>query len=250
MSDRKKVVLFDTPIDALSLKDTVDLVDDAIRNQRQLHHIAVNVAKIVHMQTDKQLYESVTSADIINADGLPLVWVSKWFGDPIPERVTGVDLMQSLVELASQKNYKIFFFGAREEVVSKVVQTYSQQYSQRIIAGYRNGYFKEEEEAVIAKQIADSGANVLFVAITSPKKENFLFRQKEALKKVNFVMGVGGSFDVVAGVVKRAPLWMQRTGLEWFYRIVQEPGRMWKRYLMTNTLFVYYLIRELLKRKK
>lgn len=246
----KKVNLFNTPIDALSLKDTVQLVDNAIQNQQQLHHIAVNVAKIVHMQTDKQLYESVVSANVINADGLPLVWVSKWFGNPIPERVTGVDLMQSLVKLASEKGYKIFFFGAKEDVVSKVVQIYSEQYSQKIIAGYRNGYFREEEETFIAKQIADSGANILFVAITSPKKENFLFRQKEVLKKVNFVMGVGGSFDVVAGVVKRAPLWMQRAGLEWFYRIIQEPGRMWKRYLVTNTLFIYYLILELLKRKK
>lgn len=246
----KKVNLFNTPIDALSLKDTVQLVDNAIQNQQQLHHIAVNVAKIVHMQTDKQLYESVVSANVINADGLPLVWVSKWFGNPIPERVTGVDLMQSLVKLASEKGYKIFFFGAKEDVVSKVVQIYSEQYSQKIIAGYRNGYFREEEETLIAKQIADSGANILFVAITSPKKENFLFRQKEVLKKVNFVMGVGGSFDVVAGVVKRAPLWMQRAGLEWFYRIIQEPGRMWKRYLVTNTLFIYYLILELLKRKK
>jgi N-acetylglucosaminyldiphosphoundecaprenol N-acetyl-beta-D-mannosaminyltransferase len=247
---RKKVILFNTAIDALSLKDTVQLVDSAIQNKQQLHHIAVNVAKIVHMQTDKQLYESVVSADVINADGLPLVWVSKLFGDSIPERVTGVDLMQSLVKLASEKGYRIFFFGAKEEVVSKVVHIYRDQYSSAIIAGYRNGYFKEEDESLIANQIAESGANILFVAITSPKKENFLFRQKDVLKKVNFVMGVGGSFDVVAGVVKRAPVWMQRTGLEWLYRIIQEPGRMWKRYLVTNTLFIYYLVREVFKRRK
>jgi N-acetylglucosaminyldiphosphoundecaprenol N-acetyl-beta-D-mannosaminyltransferase len=248
--ERKKVILFNTPIDALSLIDTVELVDSAIRNKQQLHHIAVNVAKIVHMQTDKQLYESVVSADVINADGLPLVWVSRLFGNPIPERVTGVDLMQSLVKLASEKNYKIFFFGAKEEVVSKVVKAYSDQYSSSIVAGYRNGYFKEEEESLIASQIADSAANILFVAITSPKKENFLFHHKGVLKKVNFVMGVGGSFDVVAGVVKRAPIWMQRAGLEWLYRIIQEPKRMWKRYLVTNTLFVYYLVREIFKNKK
>ncbi len=248
--ERRKVNLFNTPIDALSLKDTVALVDHAIQHQKQLHHIAVNVAKIVHMQTDKQLYESVVSADVINADGLPLVWVSKWFRDPIPERVTGVDLMQALVKLASEKGYRIFFFGAKEEVVSKVVRIYSDQYSSGIIAGYRNGYFNESEEAVIANQIAKSGANLLFVAITSPKKENFLFRQKEILKKVNFVMGVGGSFDVVAGVVKRAPSWMQKIGLEWLFRIFQEPKRMWKRYLTTNTLFVYYLAKEIIKRRR
>jgi N-acetylglucosaminyldiphosphoundecaprenol N-acetyl-beta-D-mannosaminyltransferase len=246
----RKVRLFNTPIDALSLKETVDLVDNAITERRQLHHIAVNVAKIVHMQTDKQLYESVVSADVINADGLPLVWVSRLFGDPIPERVAGIDLMHSLVELANHKNYKIFFFGAKEEVVSKVVELYSKQYSSSIIAGYRNGYFNGSEEEEIARSITNSGANILFVAITSPKKENFLFKNKEILSGVNFVMGVGGSFDVVAGVVKRAPQWMQRTGLEWLFRIIQEPGRMWKRYLVTNTLFIYYLVREFFTRRK
>jgi N-acetylglucosaminyldiphosphoundecaprenol N-acetyl-beta-D-mannosaminyltransferase len=243
----KKITLFNTPISAYTLKETVNVIDQAIQNGKQLHHIAVNVAKIVNMQKDKELYKSVVSADIINADGLPLVWVSRWFGQALPERVTGVDLMHNLVELAAAKNYKIYFFGAKEDVVSKVVNTYSKQYSPEIIAGYRNGYFKKEDEANIASEIASSGANILFVAISSPTKELFLYNFKEQLKNVNFVMGVGGSFDVIAGKVKRAPLWMQKAGLEWFYRIIQEPGRMWKRYLVTNSLFVYYLIVELIK---
>ena len=245
----KKVTLFNTPIAAISLKETVELVDNAIVNHCQLHHIAVNVAKIVHMQTDKQLYESVVSADIINADGMPLVWASRLFGKPIPERVTGVDLMQDLVDLASKKDYKIYFLGAKEEVVKRVVEHYSEKYSPKIVAGYRNGYFSDDEEKEIASQIAKSGANILFVAITSPKKENFLFRNKDLLSNVNFFMGVGGSFDVVSGVIKRAPMWMQRTGFEWLFRIIQEPKRMWKRYLITNTLFLYYLIKEALNRK-
>lgn len=244
-----KVILFNTPIDALSLEQTVNKIDLAIIKKKQLHHIAVNVAKIVKMQSDKQLYESVVSADIINADGLPLVWVSRFFGNPIPERVTGIDLMQELVKLAANKNYKIFFFGAREEVVSTVVNKYSSKYGQKLIAGFRNGYFSEQDECKIAQEIADSGANMLFVAITSPKKENFLYRNKETLGRVNFIMGVGGSFDVMAGKVKRAPIWVQKCGMEWFYRIVQEPGRMWKRYLVTNILFFYYLYREIIKRK-
>ncbi|MFM9839145.1 MAG: WecB/TagA/CpsF family glycosyltransferase [Cyclobacteriaceae bacterium] len=245
----KKVTLFNTPIAAISLKETVELVDNAILNNHQLHHIAVNVAKIVHMQTDKQLYDSVVSADVINADGMPLVWVSRLFGNPIPERVTGVDLMQSLVELASKKDYKIYFLGAKEEVVKRVVESYSNRYSPEIIAGYRNGYFSDHEEKQIASQIAQSGANILFVAISSPKKENFLFRNKELLRNVNFFMGVGGSFDVVSGVVKRAPMWMQRSGLEWLFRTIQEPKRMWKRYLVTNTLFIYYLAKEIFNHK-
>lgn len=245
----KKTVLFNTPIDALTLTETVEVVDRAIQEKKQLHHIAVNVAKIVNMQSDRQLYESVVSADIINADGLPLVWVSRLFGDrKLPERVTGVDLMQQVVELAAKKNYKIFLLGASEEVVSKVAKLYSDQFSSKIIAGYKNGYFKDADEAAVASEIASSGANILFVAISSPKKENFLFKYKQQLNAVNFIMGVGGSFDVVAGKVKRAPRWMQRTGLEWLYRVIQEPGRMWKRYLITNTLFIYYVCKELVKK--
>jgi len=176
----KKTILFNTPIDALTLNETVGVVDRAIREKKQVHHIAVNVAKIVHMQTDKELYESVTSADIINADGLPLVWVSRILGETrLPERVAGVDLMQHVVELAAEKNYKIFLLGAKEEVVSKVVELYTKQYSSKIIAGYRNGYFKEADEGGVAAEIAASGANILFVAITSPKKENFLYKYKQ-----------------------------------------------------------------------
>lgn len=243
----KKIILFNTPIDALTLAETVQEIDQAIQSKKQIHHIAVNVAKIVHMQKDKELRESVLSADLINADGLPLVWVSKILNkSPLPERVTGVDLMQHLMELASAKHYKVFLLGAKEEVVSRVVEIYSSKYSPEIIAGYRNGYFTNADEPAIASAIASSGANILFVAITSPKKELFLAAYKEKLSNVHFIMGVGGSFDVIAGKVKRAPLWMQNTGLEWLFRIIQEPKRMWKRYLTTNSLFVYYFLKELL----
>ncbi len=242
-----KVVLYNTPIDAISLMETVNLVESAIQDKKQLHHIAVNVAKIVKMQTDRQLFESVLSADVINADGMPLVWVSRLLGRPIPERVTGVDLMQELVQRSAERGYRIYFLGASKDVVSATVEIYRNKYGSQLIAGFRDGYFLEQDEGRVAGEIADSGANILFVAITSPKKENFLFRNKKMLESVNFIMGVGGSFDVIAGKVKRAPLWMQKSGLEWFFRILQEPGRMWKRYLVTNTLFVFYTIKEIVK---
>lgn len=226
------------------MKDTLQIVDERICKGGQLHHVVVNAGKIVAMQTDMQLRQSVNESDIINADGQAVVWASRILGKPLKERVAGIDLMINLVELAYKKNYKIFFFGAKEEVVKTVVNKYSKQYSSDIIAGYRNGYFKKEEEQNIAKEIADSGANILFVAISSPTKENFLYENKELLKNVNFIMGVGGSFDVVAGKVKRAPLWMQNFGLEWFYRFIQEPKRMYKRYLVGNTKFIVLVFKE------
>jgi N-acetylglucosaminyldiphosphoundecaprenol N-acetyl-beta-D-mannosaminyltransferase len=232
-----------SPVDVLTMKETLHLIDDSIRDKKPIQHIVVNAAKLVHMQTDNELYKSVVASDIINADGMAVVWASELLGNPLPERVSGVDLMQELVILAAEKQYKIFFFGGKEEVVSEVVRKYTSIFGEEIIAGYRHGYFNKEQEGDIADQIAESNADILFVAISSPTKEIFLNTYKEQLK-VPFIMGVGGSFDVVAGKVKRAPVWMQNSGLEWFYRFLQEPGRMWKRYLKTNSLFIYYIFKE------
>lgn len=233
-----------TNVDNLSMEETLAEIKQTIENKQQLHHVVVNAGKIVAMQSDLQLRQSVNESDIINADGQAVVWASKILGKPLKERVSGIDLMINLVELAAKNNYKIFFFGAKEEVVKTVIDKYAKQYSSDIIAGYRNGYFKTEEEKDIARQISDSGANILFVAISSPTKENFLYENKALLNEVNFVMGVGGSFDVVSGKVKRAPLWMQNIGLEWFYRFAQEPKRMWKRYLVGNSKFILLVLKE------
>lgn len=239
-----RIQILNTTIDNYSMEETLIKVDKAIASNKQIHHVVVNAGKIVAMQNDLQLRKSVNESDIINADGQAVVWASKVLKKPLKERVAGIDLMVNLVELAASKNYKIFFFGAKEQVVKEVVHKYSKQYSPTIIAGYRNGYFKKEDEHQIAQEISDSGANILFVAISSPTKENFLYENKEILKKVNFTMGVGGSFDVVAGKVKRAPLWMQKNGLEWFYRFIQEPKRMWKRYLVGNFKFLKLVLKE------
>jgi len=232
-----------TPIDNLTMSETLDSIAMAIENSGHLHHTVVNAGKIVSMQKDPQLRESVVSADIINADGQGVVWASKLLGKPLKERVAGIDLMEELVGLASRNHYKVFFFGAKEEIVRSVVQHYTEIYSPDIIAGYRNGYFKKEEEPAIARQIAESGANILFVAISSPTKENFLYQNREVLHRVNFTMGVGGSFDVVSGLVKRAPVWMQKAGLEWLYRVYQEPKRMFKRYLVGNARFLALVLK-------
>lgn len=226
------------------MDETLHLVERAINNNEQIHHVVVNAGKIVSMQSDMQLRQSVNESDLINADGQAVVWASKILNKPLKERVAGIDLMENLVELANKNNYKIFFFGAKEEIVRSVTQKYSKQYSENIIAGYRNGYFNKADETNIATQISESGANILFVAISSPTKENFLYENKKLLKNVNFIMGVGGSFDVVAGKVKRAPAWMQKSGLEWFYRFIQEPKRMWRRYLVGNSKFIYLVMKE------
>ena len=243
-----KIDFMNIPVDALTMEETIGLVDQAIVEDRNIHHVVINAGKVVLMQTDEELYESVVSCDIINADGQSIVWAARLLGQKLPERVAGADLMPNLVRLAHKKNYKCFFFGAKEAVVKKVVDIYTEKYGPEIIAGYRNGYYTKEEEAGIADQIADSGAHLLFVAIPSPKKENFLYAYKDVLKKVNFTMGVGGTFDVITGVTQRAPVWMQNIGMEWFYRFIQEPRRMWKRYLLGNAKFLWLVFTHSFKR--
>ena len=240
----KRVDFLNIPISSITMEQTLQEVEKAILNRKQIHHSVVNAGKIVLMQSDKELEESVISADIINADGQAVVWAASLLGKEIPERVSGIDLMQKIVAMSNEKNYKCFFFGATNDVVLKLVNHYTKKYSKDIVAGFRNGYFNENEENDIAQQICDSGADILFVAITSPKKEIFLNKYKEKLKNVNFIMGVGGSFDVISGMIKRAPNWMQIMGLEWFFRLIQEPKRMWRRYLFGNYNFIRLVLKE------
>lgn len=233
---------FGVKIHPWTMSATLKTIEQEIDRKAFTQHVVVNVAKVVNLQVDPALKASVEACDIVNIDGMGVVWGARFLGHEIPERVAGVDLFHRLLELSQRKGYPVFLLGAEEHVIEKTVNNLQQQLPDLIIAGSHHGYFWDNEEAVVNK-IRASGAKLLFVAITSPKKENFINRWRDQLG-VNFVMGVGGTFDIVAGVTKRAPLWMQRSGLEWFYRILQEPRRMWKRYLVTNTKFLFMLLRE------
>ena len=244
----KRINILNCPVDVLTMKETLEIIDNSITSRIPVQHVVVNAAKIVTMQKDKELAQAIANNDIINADGQAVIWASRILKKPLEERVTGIDLMQNLVQLSHERGYKIFLLGAKEEIVQKIASQYRQQYGDHIIAGYRNGYFDSNEEEEVIKQISKSNADILFVAISSPKKELFLNRYNKALN-VPFIMGVGGSFDVISGKVTRAPLWMQRYGLEWFYRLIQEPRRMWRRYFYTNTLFIWLVLKAKLSRK-
>jgi len=229
-------------LDDLSFNETVDKAVELISSDTTHQHVVLNAAKIVLMEKDKELADIVNSCDLISADGMSIVWASRLLGKKLKERVAGIDLMQKLLEIADKNRYRIFLFGAEEEVVKSVSNRIREKYKNLIVAGYRNGYYKKEEESEIIKQINESESQIVFVGFSSPNKEFFLNRHKHSLK-VPFCMGVGGSFDVIAGKYKRAPKWMQKAGLEWFYRYIQEPGRLWKRYTINNFLFVMVVLR-------
>lgn len=250
MYSKDRISLLNTYYHNLSMAETLDAVRNAISNGHQIHHSVINAAKVVALQKDKSLRTSVNDADIINIDGQAVLWAAKLLNKPIKEKVSGIDLMDRLVALAYQEGYTIYLLGAKEAVLTKVVDIYRKKYNDQLIAGYRNGYFSKEEEIDVFRDIEEKKPNILFIAISTPKKENLLFTYKNQIKSVNLIMGVGGSFDVIAGYTKRAPVWMQNLGLEWFYRLIQEPRRMWRRYLVGNTKFIFLIFREKLVKGK
>lgn len=238
----KRIEFLKAPMDVATMPETVGFIENRIKEGDFLQHVVVNVAKIVNMQKDKVLADSVNACDLINIDGMGVVIGARFLGHDVPERVAGVDLFHELLRMSAKCDFPVFLLGATEDVVSKTASKVKEQNPLLTIAGFNDGYFWEDEQAVVDK-IKASGAKLLFVAITSPKKENFINKWQDKLG-VDFVMGVGGTFDVVAGKVNRAPKWMQEYGLEWFYRVLQEPGRMWKRYLVTNSKFACLLLKE------
>lgn len=237
-----EIFLLHSRMHVVLMKDVVDIIKGRICANNFTQHSVVNVAKIVNMKTNLQLRDSVNSCDIINIDGMGVVWGARFLGYNVPERVAGVDLFHELLTMSAREGFPVYLLGAKEEVVATAAANVQVLYPGLKIAGFHHGYFWDDEAAMVAN-IRASGAKLLFVAITSPQKENFINRWRDQLG-VNFVMGVGGTFDVVAGKVKRAPLWMQKTGLEWFFRVIQEPRRMWKRYLVTNIRFSIMLLHE------
>ncbi|MBI2380899.1 MAG: WecB/TagA/CpsF family glycosyltransferase [Gammaproteobacteria bacterium] len=236
---------FGAPVHPWTMDATVAEIRRRLSTGEFTQHVVVNVAKIVHMQEDKKLAESVSACDIVNIDGMGVVWGARFLGHEVPERVAGIDLFERLLQLASETGDSVFFLGAEDAIVRRMADVLGAKYPALKIAGFHHGYFWDDEEAVVDK-IRESGAKLLFVAITSPKKENFINRWKERLGVV-FVMGVGGTFDIMAGKTQRAPLWMQKAGLEWLYRVLQEPGRMWKRYFSTNLAFAWMLLKHKFK---
>ncbi len=230
-------------VDNLSMEETLQVIDGFIRSGQPHQHVVVNVDKIVKAQHDEELRRIINECALINADGMPVVWASRWLGKPLKERVAGVDLFESLMQRSARTGWRVYLLGARNEVVQGVKNLYERKYPGLTVAGARDGYWKAGEEELVAQQIAEARPDILFVAISSPKKEQFLGRY-QAMMKVPFAMGVGGTFDVAVGKVKRAPVWMQRSGLEWFYRFLQEPRRMFRRYFIEDMAFLGLFWRE------
>lgn len=241
------VRLFDVPIHAMRMEEVIALAEQRIDARQPLLIGVVNAAKMVNMRRDELLRRSVLDAHLILADGMAVVWACRMLGTPLPERVTGIDLMEHLLSLSHRRKFRVYCLGATQEVLDATVGRIGREYPNAIVAGSHHGYFGPDGEAAVAADIRQARPDILLVAMSSPKKEQFLARWADDLS-IPICHGVGGAFDVFAGMVRRAPALWQRLGLEWLYRVLQEPGRLWKRYLVTNAVFTWWVVRARLGR--
>ena len=246
----ERIKILDTYVDNLSMKETVEYVDTFIREKKPLHLVGVNADKINELQENERLKDIVNGCDIINADGVSVIWASRFLKMPLKERVAGIDLMCELMKLAERRLYSVYFLGAKQEIVEKAVKSSRKMFPRIQIAGYRNGYFSKAEWHAVAQKVKECNPDIVFIGISSPLKEYLVeYMQKE--EKMNCVfMGVGGSFDVISGEIPRAPKWMQNMGFEWFFRFLQEPKRLGKRYFFGNIKFIKNILKEKFKKQE
>jgi len=220
----KRHEILGTPVDALTYGDAVKKVRESIGARKSIWILAINPEKIMKTLKDRKLKELLLCADLFIPDGVGILLAGKILGKPFRQRVTGVDLLMALVAEAAQRKWRIYLLGAEPGVAEAVAQKLEESYPGLEIAGTRDGYFKQEEEKAVVAEIKASKPDLLFVGMGSPKQEEFIQTYRQELA-VPVCMGVGGSFDVISGKKKRAPMILQKLGLEWSWRLVKEPTR-------------------------
>jgi len=233
-------------LDALTMDESLEKSIDLIR-MRHKQHVVLNASKVVLASNSPELRMVINGCDLVNADGMAVVWAARLLGFKMPERVAGVDYMHRLMDLAASREFTVYLLGGSSDVVQST-RTFFESNGVKVV-GARDGYWNKDTELDVVDNIRREAPDILFLAIPSPQKEYFLHTHLHNLN-CGLAVGVGGSFDIVAGKTRRAPKWMQAVGLEWLYRLLQEPRRMFKRYLVGNTKFVLLVFRELLMKKR
>lgn len=232
-----RMKFMNTEVDSLNMPEVLDRIDKLIQIKKNSYVVTPNVDHIVQLEKDSELQKVYKNADLILADGKPLIWISNYYKTPIKEKVSGSDLFPLLCEMAGKKGYKMFFLGAAEGVAARAATNLKKRYSNLEVAGVYSPPFgfeeNEEEVEKILQMIIKSNVDILIVGLGAPKQEKFIFKYHDRLK-VPISLGLGASLDFEAGNIKRAPKWMQKSGLEWLFRITQDPRRMFKRYIIDD----------------
>lgn len=242
---RRRVDLMGVPVDPLTLREACEVACEMVAHRAGALIFNLNVDTWMKLRVDSDLRAIFQEADLVLVDGTPMVWAARILGVPLPERVSGSDFFPFFCGVAAKEGYGVFLFGANPGVADRAAQTLRSAYPELRISTYAPpfGFERDEVESRRAiEMVKRAHPDVLFVALPQPRQEKWLARHRDELE-VPVAMGVGSSFDYLAGRLRRAPKWMQRAGLEWFCRLLQEPRRLWRRYLVDDVQIVYYVVR-------
>lgn len=243
----REISIFNIRINPLSRAEFLSVISKSTKERRQLAQFGVNSATINDIVRNAEFRHIINNADLVHIDGMSVVWALRSFGYAIPERVATPDLADDVLAMADRERLSLFLFGAKQDTLELCRQRIEKKFPNIIIAGCRNGYYRPEEEKEIFEMINKSNPDILLLGMSSPKKELFFESYRHTID-ARYILGVGGYFDIVSGIIKRAPRWMQNTGLEWLYRLLQEPRRLWKRYLIGIHQFFWLVTREKFRR--
>jgi N-acetylglucosaminyldiphosphoundecaprenol N-acetyl-beta-D-mannosaminyltransferase len=247
MNERLKIISLS--VHHIGFKESLDKVLDWAEKKQPAYICFANVHMTIEAYKDKIFLEQLENADLLLADGKPVANACRTLHHKKQERIAGMDFMPRLLEQANKKKLSVFYYGSSPEVLKMLKQKINQQYPSVIHAGSISPSFGDQKEEELIKDIDhinSSGAQIVFISLGCPKQEKWMAANSKKITSV--LLGVGGAFPVMAGLYKRAPAWMQNLSLEWFYRLLQQPGRLFKRYLFTNTLYLYLLTREWIKK--
>lgn len=232
-----RIKFLNTHVDNLSMQEAINKIDKLIINKEPSYVVTPNVDHIVKLEVDSEFRDVYNNADLILTDGMPLIWISKLKNNPIKEKVSGSDLFPEVCKIAAEKGYKVFLLGAAEGVAAKAGENLKRKYKGLNIVGtYSPSYGfekKEDEIKQIINMIKEVKPDILAVGLGAPKQEKFLYKYKKELN-VPVSLAIGASIDFEAGNIERAPIWMQKNGFEWLYRLIKEPKRMFKRYIIDD----------------
>lgn len=245
--DIEYISMFNIRINPLRRSEFLSIIENSIKKGIQIAQFGVNSATIIDIVRNEEFRHTINNADLVHIDGMSVVWALRSFGFNIPERVATPDLADDVLALADRERMSIFLFGAREDILTLCRQNIEQNYPNLIVAGCRNGYYRPEEEKDIFNLINEASPDILLLGMSSPRKELFYDSYRHKLE-ARYILGVGGYFDIMAGLIRRAPLWMQKAGFEWLFRLMQEPQRLWKRYLIGIFQFFWLVTREKFRR--
>ncbi len=243
----RKINICNAEIDDVSMREALRIIKDSIKEREEGYVLTPNVDHLMMLQKDEEFRHIYQGASLVCADGMPLLWGARFLGTPLKEKVSGSDLFVRLCKIAAEKGYGLFFLGGRPGSALKAADMLSSAYKNIRITGVYSPPFGFEddhcENEKILAMIRKAQPDILFVGLGAPKQEKWIYRHYRELK-VPVSIGIGATFEFTAGVVKRAPLWMQKSGLEWLWRLAMEPGRLWKRYLIRDVKFFWLLLKQ------